>query len=323
MVTGALAGSRGLKAPRERRQAAPGPATGPDPGAPLGIRATPVPGGRRRHAPRQPAHPLQPLRCRGRTPTSRGSPVSAGQERHCGGTGDSSHPARRQELDETLVPSRACSYLASRPSRVAARHARPAAQGRSASCRPPGYTREFDRLRHAPAFGTADRITPTLAKVCNLASGGRPIPGLDSRHLLEITLEDRTGCYLLPAHACTPWFAVLDVKIRLRCRCRPLRRSRPRIFARSTGLSSDLPVNWTCTELHTCLASNSDAHSPPTPGREPITFATGRLLLDDPRSAAGHSRSGQLAGRLSLPTGLRAIVRPERPDLQIWSSRRR
>lgn len=97
----------------------------------------------------------------------------------------------------------------------------------------------------------------------------------------------------------------------------------PRLFARSTGRSSDPPVNWTSTELHTCLAGNSDAHSPPTPWREPITFATGRLLLDDPRSAASHSRSGQLAGRLSLPTGPRAIVRPERPDLLIWSSCRR
>jgi DNA helicase II / ATP-dependent DNA helicase PcrA len=34
----------------------------------------------------------------------------------------------------------------------------------------------------------------------------------------------------------------------------------PRIFARSTGLSSDPPVNRTCTELDTCLVSNSDAH---------------------------------------------------------------
>src|SRR5450755_4699180 len=104
---------------------------------------------------------------------------------------------------------------------------RPAARGRPASCRPPGYAKEFDRLRHAPAFGAADRITATLAKVCDLASGGRPIPGLDSLHPLEITLEDRTGRYPLPAHAWTPWFAVLDVKIRLRCRCRPRRRSRP------------------------------------------------------------------------------------------------
>ena len=43
----------------------------------------------------------------------------------------------------------------------------------------------------------------------NLASDGRPILGLDSRDLLEITLSGGDGCYLVPAHAWTPWFAVL------------------------------------------------------------------------------------------------------------------
>ena len=67
-------------------------------------------------------------------------------------------------------------------------------------------------LLYAPDFEAADRITAALARIGNLASDGRPILGLDSRDLLDITLSAGPGCFLVPAHVWTPWFAVLGSK---------------------------------------------------------------------------------------------------------------
>ena len=51
-----------------------------------------------------------------------------------------------------------------------------------------------------------------LERIGNLRADGRPILGLDSRHLLEIVLESGPDAYLIPAHIWTPWFAVLGSK---------------------------------------------------------------------------------------------------------------
>src|SRR5262249_56824261 len=75
-----------------------------------------------------------------------------------------------------------------------------------------GVTRKVHHLLYVPTFEAAGTITAALAKIGNLASDGRPILGLDSRHLLEITLNAGPGCYLVPAHIWTPWFAVLGSK---------------------------------------------------------------------------------------------------------------
>ena len=57
-------------------------------------------------------------------------------------------------------------------------------------------TRKVHHLLYAPGFDEADRITAALARIGNLASDGRPILGLDSRDLLDITLS--AGRRLLP-----------------------------------------------------------------------------------------------------------------------------
>ena len=70
-------------------------------------------------------------------------------------------------------------------------------------------TRKVHHLIYAPDFATADRISERLARIGNIASDGRPILGLDSRDLLEITLTSSPDAYLVPAHIWTPWFAAL------------------------------------------------------------------------------------------------------------------
>ncbi|MBO0816530.1 MAG: UvrD-helicase domain-containing protein, partial [Actinobacteria bacterium] len=201
------------------------------------------------------------------------------------GTGDFTHPAWAAELAESLVPAE--------PGLL---RLRPDIEDRVLRSSPPGCRREVrfllsaeistiyrreDRTRkvhhllYAPGFDAADRITAALAKVGNLASDGRPILGLDSRHLLEITLDGGPGCFLIPAHIWTPWFAVLGSKSGFDTIAACYGDLAPHVFAAETGLSSDPPMNWMCSALDGYrLVSNSDAHSPPMLGREATTFST-------------------------------------------------
>ena len=136
-------------------------------------------------------------------------------------------------------------------------------------------TRKVHHLLYAPTFEAADHITAALSKIGNLASDGRPILGLDSRHLLEITLGGGPGCYLVPAHVWTPWFAVLGSKSGFDVVADCYSDLAAEVFAIETGLSSDPPMNWQCSSLDAYrLVSNSDAHSPPMLGREATTFST-------------------------------------------------
>src|SRR5215831_3258650 len=202
------------------------------------------------------------------------------------GTGDFTHPAWAAELAESLEPAEP-GLLRLRPGlQSELRRTSPA------SCEPrvrfllsaeistiykrDGVTRKVHHLIYAPTFEAAGAITAALAKIGNLASDGRPIHGLDSRHLLEITLNAGPGCYLVPAHIWTPWFAVLGSKSGFDVIDDCYLDLAGHIFAVETGLSSDPPMNWMCSGLDRYqLVSNSDAHSPPMIGREATTFSTG------------------------------------------------
>ena len=71
-------------------------------------------------------------------------------------------------------------------------------------------TRKVHHLVYVPDFAAAARFNTALGRIGNLTADGRPILGLDSRDLLEITLE--SGGYLVPAHIWTPWFSALGSK---------------------------------------------------------------------------------------------------------------
>ena len=118
-------------------------------------------------------------------------------------------------------------------------------------------------------------INRKLGRIGNLKSDGRPILGLDSRHLLEIVLEAGEGCYLVPAHIWTPWFAVLGSKSGFDSIDECYGDLAEHIFAVETGLSSDPEMNRLVSGLDRYrLVSNSDAHSPAKLGREACIFNT-------------------------------------------------
>jgi DNA helicase-2/ATP-dependent DNA helicase PcrA len=135
--------------------------------------------------------------------------------------------------------------------------------------------RKIHHLIFVPDILTADKLVESLSKIGNLASDGRPILGLDSRNLLEITLQTGPHSYLIPAHIWTPWFAVLGSKSGFDSIDDCYGDLAKHIFAAETGLSSDPPMNWRISSLDRFrLVSNSDAHSPPKIGREATTYET-------------------------------------------------
>jgi PHP family Zn ribbon phosphoesterase len=73
-------------------------------------------------------------------------------------------------------------------------------------------TRKVHHIVFVPDFKSAENLRQKLSTVGNIVSDGRPILGLDSRDLLEITLESGEGSYIVPAHIWTPWFSVLGSK---------------------------------------------------------------------------------------------------------------
>ncbi|MGK9234375.1 UvrD-helicase domain-containing protein [Inquilinus limosus] len=199
------------------------------------------------------------------------------------GTGDCVHPVWLAELKDKLVPDTPGLFRL-RPDLEAAVMAT-----LPAPCRTPvrfmlsteistiykkgDRTRKIHHLIYGPDFDTIDRLQASLARIGNIASDGRPILGLDSRDLLEITLASGPGAYLVPAHIWTPWFAALGSQSGFDSIAECYGDLADHIFAVETGLSSDPAMNWRISFLDRYrLTSNSDAHSPGKLGREATAF---------------------------------------------------
>src|SRR5215467_1072263 len=169
-------------------------------------------------------------------------------------TGDFTHPAWCAELKDKLVPAEPGLF------RLRDDIERSVAATLPAPCRNPvrfmleveistiykkgDKTRKVHHLIYAPDFATVDRINARLARIGNIASDGRPILGLDSRDLLEITLESDPGAYFIPAHIWTPWFAALGSQSGFDSIAECYGDLAGNIFAVETGLSSDPAMNW-------------------------------------------------------------------------------
>jgi DNA helicase II / ATP-dependent DNA helicase PcrA len=201
------------------------------------------------------------------------------------GTGDFTHPTWFEELSSTLVPAEPGLF------RLREDLERSVEARLPASCRGPvrfmlsveistiykraERTRKVHHLLYMPDLESAARCTAALRRIGNLASDGRPILGLDSRDLLEITLESGEGAYLVPAHVWTPWFAVLGSKSGFDRVEDCYADLAGHIFALETGLSADPEMCWRVSGLDRYrLVSNSDAHSPPALGREATVLDT-------------------------------------------------
>lgn len=204
------------------------------------------------------------------------------------GTGDFTHPAWRQELKEKLLPAEDGLYILKDEYRIRDAVTADEKQPRfilsgeiSSIYKQDGKTRKVHNLILLPSLEDGEQLSRRLAAIGNIHSDGRPILGLSSRDLLEITLDVCPQAIFIPAHIWTPHFSLFGAFSGFDTIGECFGDLTPYIHALETGLSSDPPMNWQLSALDGYnLVSNSDAHSPSKLGRE-------ANLLDIPLSYEG------------------------------------
>lgn len=198
------------------------------------------------------------------------------------GTGDFTHPAWREELREKLRPAEDGLYCLKEEYALpdapdgAAHTPRFLVTGEISSIyKKEGKVRKVHNLILLPSLEDAETLAHRLEEIGNLHSDGRPILGLDSRDLLEITMELCPRAVFIPAHIWTPHFSMFGAFSGFDTVEECFGDMTPYIHAVETGLSSDPPMNWRLSALDRfTLVSNSDAHSPQKLGREANLFDT-------------------------------------------------
>ena len=201
------------------------------------------------------------------------------------GTGDVTHPAWFSEIKEKLIPAEPGLYkLKPDIAKACDQRIPPICRSRlrfvlvteiSNIYKKHDKTRKNHNLVFFSSHESVEKFNQTLDKIGNIHSDGRPILGLDAKHLLEISLETSPDNFLVPAHIWTPWFSMLGSKSGFDTIEDCFEELTPHIFAVETGLSSDPQMNWRVKNLDgLTLISNSDAHSPLKLGREANIFDT-------------------------------------------------
>ncbi len=190
------------------------------------------------------------------------------------GTGDFTHPAWRAELKEQLVPAGEGVYMLREDLRLPDSAPGDApyfiVTGEISSIyKRDGKTRKVHNLILLPGIEAADALSAKLEAIGNIHSDGRPILGLDSRDLLELTMDTCPDAEFIPAHIWTPHFSMFGAFSGFETIESCFADMTPYIHAVETGLSSDPPMNWRVSALdRLTLVSHSDAHSPSKLGRE-------------------------------------------------------
>ncbi len=223
------------------------------------------------------------------------------------GTGDFTHPAWREEIKEKLVPAEEGLYRLKEAYRLEADGAfsqdcpRFMVSGEISSIyKKNGRVRKIHNVILLPSLEAAEQLAHRLEAVGNIHSDGRPILGLDSRDLLEITLDVCPQAEFIPAHIWTPHFSLFGAFSGFDTIEECFEDLTEHIHALETGLSSDPPMNWRLSALDRyTLVSHSDAHSPAKLGREADLFDTA-LSYPDMMQALRDKASGKLAGTIEF-----------------------
>jgi len=201
------------------------------------------------------------------------------------GTGDFTHPAWLAEIEEKLIPADEPGLFRLNPEfqkRVDALSPKACLDNSvrfmleveiATIYKKWGKTRKIHQLVFVPDLQTIDRLVERLSNFGDISSDGRPILKLDSRDLLEITLDTGPHSYLIPSHIWTPWFAALGSKSGFDSIDNCYEDLTEYVFAVETGLSSTPFMNWRLSSLDRFrLVSNSDAHSPGKIAREATSY---------------------------------------------------
>jgi len=212
------------------------------------------------------------------------------------GTGDCTHPEWLKELAAKLTPTGAGVYHLkdelALPVKLSGPYWEQAAPVRfvvsgevSAIYSKGGRVRKVHLLIMLSGLEAAERLSQRLGQLGNVVADGRPILGLDAKHILELTLEADPEALVIPAHVWTPWFSVLGAKSGFGHLEECFEELLGHIYALETGLSSDPPMNWRVSGLDRyLLVSNSDAHSPQKLAREANLFTVAPTYPDMTRA---------------------------------------
>ena len=219
------------------------------------------------------------------------------------GTGDFTHPAWRAELRSQLTPAGEGVYALRKEYRLD----RPAPGGETrflvtgeVNCvyRRDGRVRRVHHLILLPSLEAGERLSLELERVGRLTADGRPTLRLDSRELLERTLETCPEAQLIPAHIWTPHFSMLGAFSGFNSVEDCFGDLARYVRGVETGLSSDPAMNWRVSALDGyTLLSHSDAHSPAKLGREADLLDTG---ISYPEVAAAVTAGEGLAGTVEF-----------------------
>ena len=216
------------------------------------------------------------------------------------GTGDFTHPAWRGELAEKLVPAEEGLYTLKDAYRIPEdlaggdRRPRFIVSGEISSIyKKNGKVRKVHNLILLPGIEQAEALSRRLELIGNLHSDGRPILGLDSKDLLEITLDVCPDAIFIPAHIWTPHFSLFGAYSGFDSIEECFGDLTGHIHALETGLSSDPPMNWRLSALDRfTLISNSDAHSPGNLAREANVFSAPLSYPDISRALQERNADG-------------------------------
>lgn len=223
------------------------------------------------------------------------------------GTGDLTHLGWRDELKEKLEPAENGLFLLKEEYRVP--DIMTGTQNRprfvlsaeiSSIYKKNNKVRKVHNVILLPSFSAADSLAQRLEAIGNIHSDGRPILGLDSRDLLEITLSVCPEAIFIPAHIWTPHFSLFGAFSGFDTIEECFEDLTPHIHALETGLSSDPPMNLRLSVLDRFnMVSNSDAHSPAKLGREANLLDT-ELSYAGLKSALADHTGNQFAGTIEF-----------------------
>ncbi|HOP75005.1 MAG TPA: endonuclease Q family protein [Bacillota bacterium] len=221
------------------------------------------------------------------------------------GTGDFTHGGWRRELRENLVEAEPGFYRLRKehqPEIPDQPDARFVISGEISSIyKKNGRTRKVHNLILLPSLEAADALSAKLESLgMNLHSDGRPILGLDSYRLFQMTLDVCPEAIFIPAHIWTPHFSVFGSNSGFDLIEECYEDLTPCISALETGLSSDPAMNWQWSALDRFrLISNSDAHNPQNLGREATVFEA-ELSYQGLRKALQGDATDRLAGTVEF-----------------------
>lgn len=205
------------------------------------------------------------------------------------GTGDFTHPAWMNELQQKLQPAGNGFYtlkqlplLTELPGIRTSYRKVYFCLSTEVSCEYYINGRKYrtHHLLYAGDFSTAQLINKELSKYSNLSSDGRPTLTLKEHELLKIVLNI-SGAYLVPAHVWTPWCSTLGAMEGHNTLRACFKDVTHELFAVETSLSADPLMCRRYDEFNDLtLLSNSYAHSARNLGRE-VNLLNTEMSYDD------------------------------------------